>query len=85
MFDNINWSELFPTKLSAVVFVSYMILFINQGIFVTASQGSDSAYSYNTVTVVLLTEVVKLIVSITLYCKDYYDDVLCSCFPLLLV
>jgi len=40
------------------------------GIFVTASQGSDSAYSYNTVTVVLLTEVLKLIVSVTLYCKE---------------
>jgi len=40
------------------------------GIFVTASQGSDSAYSYNTVTVVLLTEVVKLVVSVALYCKE---------------
>ncbi|KAJ9587154.1 hypothetical protein L9F63_019320, partial [Diploptera punctata] len=47
-----------------------MVLFINQGIFVTASQSSNSAYSYNTVTVVLLTEVVKLVVSIVFYCKD---------------
>ncbi|PSN45928.1 hypothetical protein C0J52_20207 [Blattella germanica] len=70
MLDNINWSELFPTKLSAVIFVSYMVLFINQGIFVTASQSSNSAYSYNTVTVVLLTEVVKLVISVILYCKD---------------
>ncbi|PNF19158.1 hypothetical protein B7P43_G09808 [Cryptotermes secundus] len=71
MFENINWSELFPTKLSAVIFVSYMVLFINQGIFVTASQSSNSAYGYNTVTVVLLTEVVKLFVSVALYCKDF--------------
>lgn len=27
----INWSELFPTKTSAVIFVSYMLLFVNQG------------------------------------------------------
>ncbi|XP_067009737.1 UDP-galactose transporter senju [Anabrus simplex] len=67
----INWSELFPTKWSAVVFVSYMVLFINQGIFVTASQSSTSTYNYNTVTVVLLTEVLKLVASILLYCKDH--------------
>jgi integrin beta 8 len=40
------------------------------GIFVTASQSKNSAYSYNTVTVVLLTEVVKLLVSTALYCKE---------------
>jgi hypothetical protein len=34
MFENINWSELFPTKLSAIIFVSYMVLFINQGTYV---------------------------------------------------
>ncbi|TDG53511.1 hypothetical protein AWZ03_000326 [Drosophila navojoa] len=47
-----------------------MSLFIGQGIFVTASQDSNNSYSYNTVTVVLLTEVFKLIVSTSLYCKD---------------
>lgn len=34
MFENINWSELFPTKLSAIIFVSYMVLFINQGTYI---------------------------------------------------
>jgi hypothetical protein len=28
-----NYSELFPTKFSAVIFVTYMGLFINQGAF----------------------------------------------------
>ncbi|XP_063241485.1 UDP-galactose transporter senju [Bacillus rossius redtenbacheri] len=69
--SSISWSELFPTKFSAVIFVSYMALFINQGLIVTASQDSDSSYGYNTVTVVLMTEIVKLMVSICLYCKNH--------------
>ncbi|KAF4514194.1 UNVERIFIED_CONTAM: hypothetical protein B566_EDAN019393, partial [Ephemera danica] len=70
MLGHTNWGELFPTKWSAIIFVSYMGLFINQGILVTASQSSSSEYNYNTVTVVLLTEVLKLAVSVVLYCKD---------------
>ncbi|XP_068144755.1 UDP-galactose transporter senju [Drosophila tropicalis] len=65
-----NWRELFPTKLTFIIFLLYMSLFIGQGIFVTASQESNNSYSYNTVTVVLLTEVFKLIVSICLYCRE---------------
>ncbi|XP_043640578.1 UDP-galactose transporter senju [Drosophila teissieri] len=64
-----NWRELFPTKLTFVIFLLYMSLFIGQGIFVTASQESNNSYGYNTVTVVLLTEVFKLIVSTCLYCR----------------
>nr|CAD7455442.1 unnamed protein product [Timema tahoe] len=40
------------------------------GLIVTASQGSDSLYNYNTVTVVLFTEILKLIVSTALYYKE---------------
>lgn len=47
-----------------------MSLFISQGILVTASQESNNSYSYNTVTVVLLTEVLKLVVSTGLYCRE---------------
>ncbi|XP_071454539.1 UDP-galactose transporter senju [Hetaerina americana] len=68
--SSINWKELFPTKCSVVVFVSYMALFINQGVLVKGSQEQNSAYNYNTVTVVLMTEVLKLVVSSALYCKD---------------
>ncbi|XP_073826636.1 UDP-galactose transporter senju-like [Musca autumnalis] len=67
----INWRELFPTKLTFLIFILYMSLFIGQGIFVTASQESNNSYSYNTVTVVLLTEVLKLLVSASLYLKDH--------------
>ncbi|XP_059616843.1 UDP-galactose transporter senju [Phlebotomus argentipes] len=66
-----NFSKLFPSRSSAVIFMSYIALFVNQGILVTASQGEDNKYSFNTVTVVLLTELLKLIVSACLYCKDH--------------
>jgi len=46
------------------------VLMFVTGIFVTASQSSNSEYGYDTVTVVLLTEVVKLLVSIALYSKE---------------
>lgn len=65
-----QWGALFPTPSSFLIFIIYMALFINQGIMVTASQQADSSYSYNTVTVVLLTEVTKLLTSITVYLKD---------------
>lgn len=64
-------SELFPTTLSFIVFISYMGLFINQGILVTASKSKDNSYSYNTVTVVLLTEVLKLAAATALFLKDH--------------
>lgn len=85
----INWVELFPTKSSVVIFVSYMLLFVNQGklllqvnklffllckyfsgILVTASQNSKNDYEYNIATVVLLTEVLKLLLSTILYLKE---------------
>ncbi|GJQ81460.1 hypothetical protein Trydic_g14617 [Trypoxylus dichotomus] len=69
--SKISWSELFPTKLSIVFFVLYILLFVNQGILVTASQSSSSQYEYNIITVVLMTECFKLIASICLYCKDH--------------
>lgn len=68
--SGIVWRELFPTKLTCLIFIFYMSLFISQGILVTASQESNNSYSYNTVTVVLLTEILKLVVSSGLYCKD---------------
>uniref|UniRef100_T1JGU1 Sugar phosphate transporter domain-containing protein n=1 Tax=Strigamia maritima TaxID=126957 RepID=T1JGU1_STRMM len=65
-------ADLFPTKWSFIVFVSYMVLFINQGILVTATQDAKNRYNYNTVTVVLLTECLKLVISTSVYLKDNY-------------
>ncbi|XP_041353623.1 UDP-galactose transporter senju-like [Gigantopelta aegis] len=64
-------ADLFPTKLSVVIFLSYMGLFINQGILVTASKTSTNQYKYSTVTVVLLTECIKLLTAMILYLKDH--------------
>ncbi|XP_071578929.1 UDP-galactose transporter senju-like [Temnothorax nylanderi] len=65
----INWGELFPGRWSPVIFISYIALCINQGILVTWSQKSGR-YEYNIVAVVLMTEVLKLVISTALYCKD---------------
>ncbi|XP_076038525.1 UDP-galactose transporter senju [Oratosquilla oratoria] len=70
-------SDLFPTKTSFIIFILYMALFINQGIVVTASQRADSSYGYNTVTVVLLTEATKLVVSLLAYLKWHSFSSLC--------
>uniref|UniRef100_A0A182TEN3 CMP-sialic acid transporter n=1 Tax=Anopheles melas TaxID=34690 RepID=A0A182TEN3_9DIPT len=66
----VNWSELFPSRKSIFIFITYMSLFVSQGILVTASQRSDNSYSYNTVLVVLLTETLKLVISAGLYCRE---------------
>ncbi|XP_055638526.1 UDP-galactose transporter senju [Toxorhynchites rutilus septentrionalis] len=67
----INWGELFPSKKSGFIFITYMSLFVSQGILVTASQRADNSYGYNTILVVLLTEVLKLIISTGLYCREH--------------
>ncbi|XP_014210129.1 UDP-galactose transporter senju [Copidosoma floridanum] len=65
----INWSELFPGRWSAIIFVLYITLFVNQGIIITWSQ-KQGKYDYSIVIVVLMTEVLKLVCSTLLYCKD---------------
>ena len=59
--------DLFPTTWSLLIFVAYMTLFISQGLLVTASRLGDDNYPYNTTTVVLLTEIFKLVLSSTVY------------------
>ncbi|CAF3667006.1 unnamed protein product [Adineta steineri] len=44
-----------------------MGLFINQGLLITGSKTSTHSYKYNTISVVLLTELVKLIAAIIIY------------------
>ncbi|CAL8079927.1 unnamed protein product [Orchesella dallaii] len=71
-----KWSDLFPTRWSPLIFVLYMALFINQGILVTASQNkSHKGYTYNTVLAVLLTEFIKLIVSIGLFIESVHRQI----------
>ncbi|KAG5675593.1 hypothetical protein PVAND_005486 [Polypedilum vanderplanki] len=67
---SINWSELFPTRKTGYIFIGYMGLFVAHGIFVTASQDKNNAYKYDTVTLILMTEALKLVVSCILYCRE---------------
>ncbi|OAD61434.1 CMP-sialic acid transporter 1 [Eufriesea mexicana] len=73
----INWGELFPGRWSPVIFILYMVLFVNQGIIVTWSQ-RNGHYEYNIIIVVLMTEILKLFASIILYCKDNTFTSLCQ-------
>ncbi|XP_050491512.1 UDP-galactose transporter senju [Bombus huntii] len=77
MMGTINWGELFPGRWSPVIFISYMALFVNQGIIVTWSQ-RDGHYEYNIIMVVLMTEILKLFTSIIFYCKDNSFGSLCQ-------
>jgi len=63
-------SKNFPTNGSLVIFLLYMGMFVAQGMLVTASRYGGSEYSYNTVTVVLITESLKLVLSSSVYIKD---------------
>lgn len=47
--------------------------FFPTGILVTATKDKDNHYSYNTVTVVLLTEFVKLLVAVGLQLRTYVN------------
>jgi len=63
-------SKLFPNTSSMVVFVAYMLMFVAQGMLVTSSRHGSNSYSYNTVTVVLLTKMSKLVMSSLAYLKE---------------
>lgn len=67
----IIWSEVFPNNASVAIFIGYMGLFVGQGILVTWSQDEvGEGYKYNPVVVVLLTETLKLVVSVLLYQRE---------------
>lgn len=62
--------NLFPNKEAFITFALYIILFVFQGVFVTASKTENGGYDYNTTLVVFLSELLKLCASAVLYtCK----------------
>lgn len=67
--------DFFPTRLSALIFVGYIVFFIAQSILVKASQ-TNYQYSYNVTCVVMLTELLKLTLSTALYLKEHSFAVL---------
>ncbi|KXJ17474.1 UDP-galactose transporter senju [Exaiptasia diaphana] len=62
--------NLFPTKVHFMIFIGYMTLFINQGLLITASKDKNGHYNYNTTTVVMFTETVKLLVACVLQLRE---------------
>ena len=70
MINSEGFNKLFPSQGSLIVFLSYMMMFVAQGMLVTASRRRSSSYSYNTVTVVLITELTKLIISSIIYLQE---------------
>ncbi|CAG4948405.1 unnamed protein product [Colias eurytheme] len=62
-----DWHKLFPNKEAFIVFSLYIILFVFQGVFITASKTENGVYDYNTTLVVFLSELLKLVISATLY------------------
>lgn len=70
MLNSKQFNELFPTKMAFVVFISYMALFINQGLLVTATKNKDNKFDYNPITVVLMTETLKLLIALGIYLQS---------------
>ncbi|KAH9631224.1 hypothetical protein HF086_005995 [Spodoptera exigua] len=68
-----QYSNLFPNKEAFITFALYVILFVFQGVFVTASKTENGDYDYNTTLVVFLSELLKLVASAFLY--TYKKDV----------
>ncbi|KPI92815.1 PREDICTED: CMP-sialic acid transporter 1 [Papilio xuthus] len=62
-----GFNKLFPNKEAFIIFSLYIILFVFQGVFVTASKTENGGYDYNTTLVVFLSELLKLIISATFY------------------
>ncbi|OQR74100.1 CMP-sialic acid transporter 1-like [Tropilaelaps mercedesae] len=62
--------DIFPTQISALIFIGYIVFFIAQSILVKASQ-TNHHYAYNVTCVVMLTELLKLLLSTALYLKDH--------------
>ena len=59
--------------------------FFPTGILVTATKDKENHYSYNTVTVVLLTEFLKLLVSVGLQMRTYVETAKISASLLILL
>ena len=66
-----HFQETFPNILSVVIFITYMVVSLQQAFLATASKSNDGTYPYNPTTVVLLTEVLKLILASIFYMKRY--------------
>ena len=67
----LHLNEIFPSISSVIIFVTYMIVCLQQALLVTASKSEDKTYPYNPATVVLFTECVKLVLALVFYANRY--------------
>lgn len=58
--------RIFPNKLSLLTFISYISLFVSQGLLIKAVH-RNRIDGFNSIIVILLTELAKLIISVTIY------------------
>ena len=66
----LHLDEIFPSVSSVVIFFTYMVVCLQQALLVTASRTeNEKTYPYNPATVVMLTEVVKLVLAFAFYIK----------------
>lgn len=63
-------NKLFPTNLHLAIFVTYIFLFVNQGLLITASKDENNKYTYNATTVVILVELGKLFFILVLHLRE---------------
>ncbi len=61
---------LFADRTHSFVFFAYVLLFVSQGLLVKASMEPDGSFAYNTTTVVLLTECIKLVLACSWYLHE---------------
>eukprot|EP00039_Didymoeca_costata_P026724 m.16519 g.16519 ORF g.16519 m.16519 type:complete len:364 (+) comp5717_c0_seq1:29-1120(+) len=62
-----GWKDVFPTPWTPIIFITYVMLFVNMGLLVTTSKNKDGTFPYNATTVVMLTEFTKLIICLATY------------------
>lgn len=65
-----HFGRLFPHTGSFGIFLLYLVTSLSLAMLVKASSHGALSYSYNTVTVVLITELTKLLLSSLIYLKD---------------
>ena len=60
----LHLEEIFPSVSSVVIFITYVIVCLQQALLVTASRTENKTYPYNPASVVLLTEAAKFSMAI---------------------
>jgi len=66
----VDAANCFTSSRTTAIFLCYVGFFINQGMLVTSSKNKDGSFPYNPVTLVLLTESLKVCLCVGLYLRE---------------